>query len=98
MPKYKLPIPDTPSISVECKDLIQGLLTADHNKRSDVADVLRHPFFLTDLPPGALRLNDACLAAQVRHIAPVLNHDGQCKAQHQLLDTRNTPDPQSCQF
>ena len=58
-------IPDSPQVSEECKDLIRRLIVQEPSARATVADVLRHPFFLQDLPEGALNLNNYCLEAQV---------------------------------
>lgn len=44
-------------VSEECKDLLRGLLTADPAKRLTVAQVQAHPWFLQDLPAGALEVN-----------------------------------------
>lgn len=43
-------------------DLLRKMLTADPSQRIDREGLLRHPWFLQDLPAGALQLNDTQLA------------------------------------
>lgn len=57
-------IPDRPNVSEECKDLIRRLIVREPRERASIADVLRHPFFLRNLPHGALDLNNHCISAQ----------------------------------
>jgi len=44
-------------VSTECQHLISRLLTADPEMRITTADVLRHPWFLHNLPAGMDLLN-----------------------------------------
>ena len=52
-------------ISPGCKQVLQGLLSASSSQRMCMADLLRHPWFLQDLPNGALEMNDAHLSHHV---------------------------------
>ena len=82
-------IPDDAPISLECKDLIQCLLVKDPQERYSIRDIMQHPFFRKQLPPGAETLNAICLSCKVRmtnrdfmqacllhRAAPVLFQDG----------------------
>ena len=51
-------IPDTPHVSPECIQLVQGLLEPDPDKRITLQQVMALPWFHTDLPGGALAMND----------------------------------------
>ena len=46
--------------------MIESLLVKDPNRRLSIQDVMRHPFFLTSLPPSALTLNEQCRSRQAR--------------------------------
>ena len=69
-------------VSEECKSLLRGLLTADPAKRLTVAQVQSHPWFLQDLPAGALEVNSRLkLMDNVRwiaHPAGLLNANDIC--------------------
>lgn len=59
-------------VSRECRDLLKGLLTADPTQRLLIQQVQAHPWFLHDLPAGALEVNSRLqLMDNVRY--------GQCK-------------------
>lgn len=49
--------PSATQVSEDCRDLLRGLLTANPAKRLTVAQVQSHPWFLQDLPAGALEVN-----------------------------------------
>ena len=57
-------IPDQPCVSDDAKDMIRRLLVRDPGERASIDDVMRHAFFRTDLPRGALELNDHILTKQ----------------------------------
>eukprot|EP00210_Caulerpa_lentillifera_P000298 g291.t1 len=44
-------------LSEHCLDLLNGLLQNDPYKRLSVEEILRHPWFLTYLPEGAIAMN-----------------------------------------
>jgi serine/threonine-protein kinase SRK2 len=49
--------------SKECLDLLRKMLTADASKRINVKEIMRHPWFLKDLPAGLEEMNDQLLHA-----------------------------------
>ncbi len=49
-------------ISAECRDLLCRTLVADPRQRISMADIQRHCWFLTNLPPEAVSMNDNYLA------------------------------------
>ena len=50
-------------ISKQCMDLLTKLLQQNPKARCRMKDVLNHPWFLSDLPPGATSTNKVCLEA-----------------------------------
>eukprot|EP00798_Chlamydomonas_sp_ICE-L_P010135 gene10135-8036_t len=54
-------IPDGLEISSACHDLLNRMLVSDPEKRFSMKEIQQHPWFLTNLPPDALRMNDACM-------------------------------------
>ena len=58
--------PTDVSVSNECRHLVSRLLDPDPNTRAASEEVMRHPWFLQDLAPGALQLNDTLLRWQKR--------------------------------
>jgi hypothetical protein len=49
-------------ISSECRDLLCRTLVADPAQRISMSDIQRHRWFLTNLPPEAVSMNDNYLA------------------------------------
>lgn len=53
-------------VSVGCRDLLKGMLTAEPTKRIGIQGIMNHPWFLKDLPHGThemnarLQANDNC--------------------------------------
>lgn len=45
------------ALSAECRDMLARLLAADPAQRIDTTGVFCHPWFLRDLPEGALAMN-----------------------------------------
>ncbi|KAL3149981.1 hypothetical protein ABBQ38_013337 [Trebouxia sp. C0009 RCD-2024] len=58
-------IPAGIPISPECKHVLQGLLCASPARRMCMEELLSHPWFLKDLPGGALAMNDHYLSFSV---------------------------------
>eukprot|EP01024_Parvocaulis_polyphysoides_P027562 TRINITY_DN24967_c0_g1_i2.p2 TRINITY_DN24967_c0_g1~~TRINITY_DN24967_c0_g1_i2.p2 ORF type:complete len:218 (+),score=27.84 TRINITY_DN24967_c0_g1_i2:577-1230(+) len=50
-------IPSYVKCSLEVKDLLKHLLVVDRSKRYTIQEVKRHPWFLTNLPSGAINMN-----------------------------------------
>ncbi len=50
--------PALPQISPECRDLLCKLLVGDPRHRLSMAQIQAHPWFLTNLPPDALAMNE----------------------------------------
>ena len=50
-----------PHVSPDCQHLLSRLLNADPEARITPAEILQHPWFLFDLPPGTEALNQALL-------------------------------------
>ncbi len=72
---YEVPV-DVP-VNPECVDLLLRILVADPAERLSIEDIKMHPWFLRDLPRGALDMNDFYLQAppfleQVRLQSPPL--------------------------
>ncbi len=44
-------------VSEECKDLLKKVLMADPAQRLTIQGIMQHPWFLQDLPAGALEVN-----------------------------------------
>lgn len=51
---YKLPI----HASTACQELLASMLRPNPAERITVTELLRHPWFLTDLPPGTQQVNE----------------------------------------
>ncbi|CAK0784789.1 hypothetical protein CVIRNUC_007993 [Coccomyxa viridis] len=58
---YEVPV-DVP-VNPECVDLLLRILVADPAERLSIEDIKMHPWFLRDLPRGALDMNDFYLQA-----------------------------------
>ncbi|KAG1674284.1 hypothetical protein FOA52_013473 [Chlamydomonas sp. UWO 241] len=56
-------IPKDAEVSPECLDLLSRLIVADPAQRLNMAQIQAHPWFLTNLPPEALNMNDTCIAS-----------------------------------
>jgi serine/threonine-protein kinase SRK2 len=54
----KVIYPKNVELTDECRDIIGGMLRPDVNVRLTLSQVLEHPWFVTDLPDGALTMND----------------------------------------
>eukprot|EP00892_Ulva_mutabilis_P010117 jgi/Ulvmu1/7478/UM037_0021.1 len=52
------------NISESCRDLIQKLLVADPAQRLTIPGIFQHPWFLHDLPQGAITMNDRFVQAK----------------------------------
>lgn len=48
-------------VSEDCKDLLSKVLVGRPNKRYTIQQIQRHPWFLKDLPPGVIQMNNECL-------------------------------------
>ena len=48
-------------MSAECKDLISKVLVGDPRERYTIQQIQQHPWYLKDLPPGVIHMNDECL-------------------------------------
>eukprot|EP01025_Chloroclados_australasicus_P068854 TRINITY_DN9605_c0_g1_i2.p3 TRINITY_DN9605_c0_g1~~TRINITY_DN9605_c0_g1_i2.p3 ORF type:complete len:136 (+),score=8.37 TRINITY_DN9605_c0_g1_i2:79-486(+) len=53
---YKLP--DRVNVTPECKDLLSRILVSNPDERYTIQDIIKHPWFQTDLPSRALQMND----------------------------------------
>jgi serine/threonine-protein kinase SRK2 len=42
----------------DVQDLLSKILVADPNERYTIQDIIQHPWFQTDLPSRALKMND----------------------------------------
>lgn len=47
------------SMSPECEDLIRKILVIDPEKRPEISEIQQHPWYQTNLPDGALAMNDS---------------------------------------
>lgn len=48
-------------VSDQCKDLIAKVLVGNPTKRFTIQQIQEHPWYLKDLPPGVIHMNDECL-------------------------------------
>mmetsp|Transcript_36962 Transcript_36962/g.108960 ORF Transcript_36962/g.108960 Transcript_36962/m.108960 type:complete len:397 (-) Transcript_36962:288-1478(-) len=55
-------IPDEVPISPECRDLLLHLIVKDPKERYTMAQIQQHKWFVTNLPPDALLMNQQCLS------------------------------------
>ena len=56
-------VPGDVPVNPECVDLLLRILVADPAERLSIEDIKMHPWFLRDLPRGALDMNDFYLQA-----------------------------------
>mmetsp|Transcript_29538 Transcript_29538/g.65405 ORF Transcript_29538/g.65405 Transcript_29538/m.65405 type:complete len:400 (+) Transcript_29538:305-1504(+) len=56
-------IPGDVHITDSCRDLLTRLLVADPARRLKMSEIQKHPWFLDNLPPDALSMNDTCLTS-----------------------------------
>ncbi|KIY97859.1 Snf1-like ser/thr protein kinase [Monoraphidium neglectum] len=56
-------LPESLGLSAPCVSLLRRLLEPDENARIVMEEIMQDPWFLTDLPPDALRMNDRYLAS-----------------------------------
>lgn len=57
---FYLPCSGIP-VSAECKDLLSKVLVGRPSKRYTVQEIQKHPWYLKDLPPGVIQMNNECL-------------------------------------
>lgn len=56
-------IPPQVKASKECRNMLSRILVSQPNKRITIPEIQRHPWYLKDLPPGVVDMND--------HLPPV---------------------------
>eukprot|EP00884_Botryococcus_braunii_P011516 jgi/Botrbrau1/20365/Bobra.0006s0030.1 len=66
--KVDYAFPANVPLSAECKDLVSRLLVANPANRITLPEILRHPWYLLDLPPGVAEMNDELLAASEEYV------------------------------
>ena len=75
-----------PGASPHCLDLLRRIMTVDSEKRITIPEIMRHPWFLEDLPLGLEEANssllEAPLALQFCKQSEVI---GSCGALHSTL-------------
>lgn len=54
--EYK--IPESGKVSNELRDLLSKILMEDPQQRISIQDIMKHPWFLKDLPQGVLEMNE----------------------------------------
>ena len=57
--------PESIPVSDECKDMLSQILVGNPKKRLTIEQIQQHPWYLKDLPPGVVKMNDECL--KLRH-------------------------------
>lgn len=55
-------IPESPDLTPECRELLQQMLQPDISARISISGIMLHPWFLQDLPDGAVDMNDKYLS------------------------------------
>ena len=48
-------------MSDDCKDLLSKVLVGRPSKRYTIQEIQKHPWYLKDLPPGVIQMNNECL-------------------------------------
>lgn len=56
--KVDYEIPSHVKASKECRDMLSRLLVSDPKSRITIAQIQKHPWYLKDLPPGVIDMND----------------------------------------
>ena len=56
-------IPPQVKATKECRNILSRILVAQPGKRITIPEIQRHPWYLKDLPPGVVDMND--------HLPPV---------------------------
>ena len=56
-------IPPQVKTTKECRNILSRILVAQPGKRITIPEIQRHPWYLKDLPPGVVDMND--------HLPPV---------------------------
>jgi serine/threonine-protein kinase SRK2 len=59
----KFVLPSDVPVSEECKNLLNGMLRADPKQRLPMDSIKAHPWFIQELPGGALEMNNFYLQA-----------------------------------
>lgn len=44
--------------SKECRDMLSRILVSEPKKRITIPEIQRHPWYVKDLPPGVVDMND----------------------------------------
>ncbi|KAI8471513.1 MAG: kinase-like domain-containing protein [Monoraphidium minutum] len=70
MQARRLEIPSALGLSGGAASLLRRLLDPDPRRRVSVADILQDPWFLTDLPTGALTMAARCLGKRAARAQP----------------------------
>ena len=55
-----------PQLSPECQHLIHHMFRPNPEERCTIEDIMRHPWFVKDLPPQLAHINSYLLHAKVR--------------------------------
>lgn len=63
MVNMKYSMPENVEITAECRDLLTKMMLPDPNHRLRIEDVMKHPWFTTNLPPDAATMNSCYLSA-----------------------------------
>lgn len=71
-------IPDRPSVSAECVQLLKRLLQTDPSQRISLQQVMELPWFRSELPDGCLTMNDWYCAASKPPLDQVWTGRHQC--------------------
>ena len=54
-------------LSPECQHLIHHMFRPNPEERCTIEDIMRHPWFVKDMPPQLAHINSYLLHAKVRH-------------------------------
>ena len=61
-------------LSPECQHLIHHMFRPNPEERCTIEDIMRHPWFIKDLPPQLVHINSYLLHAKVRSASLMLQH------------------------
>jgi len=63
MVRLRYSFPSDVALTPDCRDLLHRMLLPDPSERIKIPEILRHPWFIANLPPRATAMNDRYLAA-----------------------------------
>ena len=69
-------LPSHVAMSLDCRDLLAGILVAEPARRLTVPQILQHPWFLRGLPEGVADMNNRLVPPHASEIRSFSMPDG----------------------